>query len=76
MYPKHPSGCVTLRYVIALSIVSVMLWVQQMDQRTWGGATWYVAAAEGLDALATAEEAVGWVNDFITRITEAHPRDT
>lgn len=40
----------------------------------WGDL--YVAAAEGLDVLATAEEAVGWVNDFITRITEAHPRDT
>lgn len=40
----------------------------------WGDL--YVAAAEGLDVLATAEEAVGWVNDFITRITEAHQRDT
>ena len=40
----------------------------------WGDL--YVAAAEGLDVLATAEEAVGWVNDFITRITEAHQRGT
>ena len=40
----------------------------------WGDL--YRAAADGLDVLASVDEAVAWVNAFITRITEAHTGDT
>lgn len=34
----------------------------------------YVAAADGLDVLASADEAVVWFNAFIERITDANQR--
>jgi Nucleotidyl transferase AbiEii toxin, Type IV TA system len=35
----------------------------------------YVAAADGLDVLASTDEAVVWVNDFVKRIAGANQRD-
>lgn len=52
---------------------------QQWPPTLTAGAGWddlYVAAADGLDVLASIGEAVVWVNAFVHRIAAANPHDT